>query len=224
MSSESKSRSSGSSPPGGGGSAAAETPVAAYSSEPPASEQAFTCGMCCMCLTTMLLCSSLGFAVWVLFQTTDYMVERKEKEREDALAADWVLAMKLALWVVVMLSGAATLARLLMVENERGDTSYARYVWIVLILLLPVARAVWFRAMGQWKQSFFAPKEMDKRTRMTKFIAYFAIAAAGAAASKLWTRNVANSQEGGAPRRRRRQPSHLGVTRPTPVVVASKPP
>ncbi len=161
-------------------------------------KKGFTLALCSLIFVTFLLMSALAFSVWVLFQTTDYMVERKEREFERASSADWRLVRKLMLWGALFATGALVLARLLALQSEREDNmGMARYAWLLVILLLPLARIVWYKALAQVKERLFGPVTvtMDRRARMNKFVAYFAIALAGAALAKLWANFVSGPTE-----------------------------
>ena len=151
------------------------------------------------CLTLILVVVfAVMFAASVVFlrETNEEKYQRKQKEYMEALQQDRSVMRRIFAWAVLMVVGAGFLIMLLRIENSRGQPSNARYLWLILILALPVLRAIWMRKVPEVKLKLTKPagaETLSYQTRTQKFISYLGIAVAAAIISKVWTK-ISNSR------------------------------
>ena len=152
---------------------------------------AFTINTCLTAILVIFFTAMFVASVLFLRETNEEKFQRKQKELAVALGQDKSVMRRLMAWGVFMMVGAGLLTMLLRIENNRGQPSNARYLWLALILALPIFRAMWMRKVPEVKKKFTHPgmsgEVMDFQTRSQKLISYISVGLAAAAFCKICT-------------------------------------
>ncbi len=133
----------------------------------------FNPGLLSSAIIAAALTSSLAFAALLMFRTPGDVAFKAKKEVRPP-SPGWSGSATLATWSAILAIGFLCLSLSISYDTNQGHWTNWRHFWLLLILVLPLARAI-----ANWHTEV-----EDEHRRLTKFIAFMALFVAGGAAAK----------------------------------------
>ncbi len=133
----------------------------------------FNPGLLSSAIIAAALTSSLAFAALLLFRTPGDVAFKAKKEVKPS-PHGWTGSATLLTWSIILAIGFLCLSLSISHDTSQGNWTSWRHFWLLLILVLPLARAI-----ANWHT-----EREDEHRRLIKFISSMALFVAGGAAAK----------------------------------------